>query len=162
MTTSSNGNIFCISGPLRGNSPVTGVFPAERPVTLSFEVLFHLRLSKRWTIVGRHCTHYDVTVMWGIYLDWWGHDCKKMHFPTFVHEVGQMTHWRWSSNLICLATYWMYILSVKTCLKTGWKKPGKSDRRMDGHWHGTIRLFFKQACKNLQTVVIDDEKYLIK
>ena len=30
-----------------GNSPVPGEFPAQRPVTLSFDVLFDLRLNKR-------------------------------------------------------------------------------------------------------------------
>ena len=30
-----------------GNSPVTGEFPAQRPVTGSFGVLFDLRLTKR-------------------------------------------------------------------------------------------------------------------
>ena len=29
------------------NSPVTGKFPAQRPVTRSFDVFFHLRLNKR-------------------------------------------------------------------------------------------------------------------
>ena len=30
-----------------GNSPVTGEFPSQRPVTRSFDVFFHLRLNKR-------------------------------------------------------------------------------------------------------------------
>ena len=30
-----------------GNSPVAGEFPAQRPVTLSFDVFFDLRLNKR-------------------------------------------------------------------------------------------------------------------
>ena len=41
MMTSSNGNFF------RANSPVTGEFPAQRPVTRSFDVSFDLRLNKR-------------------------------------------------------------------------------------------------------------------
>ena len=32
-----------------GNSPVTDEFPAQRPVTQSFDVLFDLRLNKRWS-----------------------------------------------------------------------------------------------------------------
>ena len=31
----------------RGNSPVTGEFPSQRPVTRSFDVFFDLRLNKR-------------------------------------------------------------------------------------------------------------------
>ena len=30
-----------------GNSPVTGEFPSQRPVTRSFDILFDLRLNKR-------------------------------------------------------------------------------------------------------------------
>ena len=30
-----------------GNSPVTGEFPAQRPVTRSFDIFFDLRLIKR-------------------------------------------------------------------------------------------------------------------
>ena len=32
-----------------GNSPVPGEFPAQRPVTRSFDVFFDLRLNKRLT-----------------------------------------------------------------------------------------------------------------
>ena len=31
-----------------GNSPVTGEFPAQRPVTRSFDVFFDLRLNERF------------------------------------------------------------------------------------------------------------------
>ena len=43
-----------------GNSPATGEFPAQSPVTRSFDVFFDLRLNKR---LRRHCAHYDVIVM---------------------------------------------------------------------------------------------------
>ena len=54
MMTSSNGNMFHVTGfcagnlPVTaGNSPVTGEFPSHRPVTRSFHVFFYLRLNKR-------------------------------------------------------------------------------------------------------------------
>ena len=47
MMTSSNGNIFRVTGLCAGNSPVTGEFPAQRPVTRSFDVFFDLRPNKR-------------------------------------------------------------------------------------------------------------------
>ena len=62
-----------------GNSPVTGEFPVQRPVTRSFHVFFALRLINGWANnreagdLGRHRTHYDVIVM--LYFDWtavWG------------------------------------------------------------------------------------------
>ena len=47
MMTSSNGNIFRVTGPLCGECIGPGEFPAQRPVTRSFEVFFDLRLNKR-------------------------------------------------------------------------------------------------------------------
>ena len=47
MTTSSNGNIFCITGPLCGEFTSPGEFPTQKPVTRSFDVFFDLRLNKR-------------------------------------------------------------------------------------------------------------------
>ena len=52
MMTSSNGNIFHVTGPLcreftgnAGNSLVIGEFPSERPVMQSFDVFFDLCLQ---------------------------------------------------------------------------------------------------------------------
>ena len=45
MMTSSNGNIFRVTGTLCGE--FTGEFPTQRPVTPSFDVFFDLRLNKR-------------------------------------------------------------------------------------------------------------------
>ena len=47
MMTSSNGNIFRATGHLCGEFTVPGEFPAQRPVTRSFDVLFDLRLNTR-------------------------------------------------------------------------------------------------------------------
>ena len=53
-----------------GNSPVVGEFPAQRPVTRSFDVFFDLRLHKRLSKnnreagdLRRYRAHYDVIVM---------------------------------------------------------------------------------------------------
>ena len=51
-----------------GNSPVTGEFPAQRPLTWSFDVFYELGLNKRLSKnrdagdLRRHLTHCDVTV----------------------------------------------------------------------------------------------------
>ena len=47
MMTSSNGNIFRVTGHLCGEFTVPGEFPARRPVTRSFDVFFDLRPNKR-------------------------------------------------------------------------------------------------------------------
>ena len=44
--TSSNGDIFRVTGPLCGEFTGPGEFPAQRPVTRSFDVFFDLRLDK--------------------------------------------------------------------------------------------------------------------
>ena len=60
--TSSNGNIFhdTALALCAGNSPVTGEFPSQRPVTRRFDVIFDLRLKKPW-VTNR--AHYDVIVV---------------------------------------------------------------------------------------------------
>ena len=47
MMTSSYGNIFRVTGPLCGAFTGPGEFPAQKPVTRSFDVFFDLRLNKR-------------------------------------------------------------------------------------------------------------------
>ena len=49
MMTSSNGSIFCVTGPLCGEFTGPGEFPAQRLVTRSFDVFFDLRLNKRFS-----------------------------------------------------------------------------------------------------------------
>ena len=69
--TSSNGNIFCVTGPLYGEFTGPGEFPTQRPVARSFDVFFDLRLNKRLNThynreagdLRRHRGHYDVNVM---------------------------------------------------------------------------------------------------
>ena len=67
--TSSNGNIFHITGPLCGEFTGICEFPSQRPVAQSFDVFFDLgldkRLSKTWDASDLRClrAHYDVIVM---------------------------------------------------------------------------------------------------
>ena len=69
MMTSSNGTISRVTGPLRGEFTWTGEFPAQRPVTRSFDVFFDLRLNKRLSKnrasgdLRHHRGHYDVIVI---------------------------------------------------------------------------------------------------
>ena len=73
MMTSWNGNIFRVTGHCAGNSPVPGEFPAQRPVTRSFDVFFICVWKNGWVNnrgtgdLRRHRAHYDVIVMseWG-------------------------------------------------------------------------------------------------
>ena len=47
MMTSSNGNIFCVTGPLYREFTGYRWIPSQRPVTWSFDVFFDLHLNKR-------------------------------------------------------------------------------------------------------------------
>ena len=47
MMTSSNGNIFRVTGPLCAAFTGPGEIPTQRPVPRSFDVFFDLRLNKR-------------------------------------------------------------------------------------------------------------------
>ena len=72
MMTSSNGNIFRVTGPLCREFTGPGEFPAQRPVTRSFDVFFDLRPNKRlskqpwgwwfetlsWSL-WRHCNDWN-------------------------------------------------------------------------------------------------------
>ena len=70
MMTSSNGNIFRVTGHFRGNSPVPGEFPTQRPATRSFDVFFDLHLIKR---LSKHS--------WG----WW---FETLSPPLWRHRNG--------------------------------------------------------------------------
>ena len=54
--------------PCERNSPVSGEFSSQRPVTRSFDIFFELRLNKQLNNrdagdLRRHHAHYDVIVM---------------------------------------------------------------------------------------------------
>ena len=64
-----------------GNSAVTGEFPAQRPVTRSFDILFDLRLNER---LGKQS--------WGCWF--WTPSCPL---------------WRHSNGDQCLSSIWLHI-----------------------------------------------------
>ena len=77
-----NGNISASLAICVGNSPVTGEFPTQKPVTRSFDAFFHLRLNKQlskqswgWWFetlsrpVWRHC-NASVKAQWPLLLTW--------------------------------------------------------------------------------------------
>ena len=69
MMTSSNGNMFEITGHLCREFTDPGEFPTQRPVTRSFDDFFDLRLINRWVNnpgagdLRRNRPHYEVIVM---------------------------------------------------------------------------------------------------
>ena len=84
-----------------GNSPVPGEFPAQRPVTRSFDVFFDLRLNKRlrkqswgWWFetlscpLWRHCNEMESIVMSHYYIATFDKNTKISSFyPPNGHQM---------------------------------------------------------------------------
>ena len=74
MMTSSNGNIFRVTGPLCGEFTGPGEFPTQRPVTRSFDVFFDVRLNKR---LSKHSSGWWFeTLSWSL---WRHHNAQSFH-----------------------------------------------------------------------------------
>ena len=90
MMTSSNGNIFRVTGHLCGEFTGPGEFPAQRPVTRSFDVFFDRRLNKQLSKQSwgwwfeTHRAHYDVIVMkiMTTFQSWCCHEMETISFYT--------------------------------------------------------------------------------
>ena len=80
-----------------GNSPVTGEFPAQRPVTRSFDAFFDLRLNKRLSEQS-----------WG----WW---FETLSCPLWRHRNGFTIHWIPRKIL-----HITYIFNGITCIFSGY------------------------------------------
>ena len=85
IMTSSNGNIFRVTGPLCGEFTGPGEFPTQRPVTRSFDVFFDLRLNKR---LGKHS--------WG----WW--------FETLSWSLWRHHNGNWIKNKTSSIVWWTH------------------------------------------------------
>ena len=105
MMTSSNENIFRVTGPLCGEFTGPGELPTQRPVTRSFDVFFHLRLNKRLS-----------KQPWG----WWfempswslWRQCNVLLL--FIHATEWNRVREWYSRMIFTGEYQLY---AKLCVK---------------------------------------------
>ena len=101
MMTSSNGNIFRVTGPLCGEFTGPGEFPTQRPVTRSLDVFFDLRLNKR--LSKQPWGWWFETLSWSL----WRHcnvDCENTQY----HKVpAASNHYPWK-----LAVTWQMIIST--------------------------------------------------
>ena len=113
MMTSSNGNFFRATGPLCGEFTGHDEFPAQRPVTRDFDVVFDLRPDKQlskhswgWWFetpsrpLWRHCNDVDLST--------WEHFPHNLTSVRRFHRLGvratQRTSW---------AELWLF-LDVRT------------------------------------------------
>ena len=82
IMTSSNGNIFRVTGPLCGEFTGPGEFPTQRPVTRSFDVFFGLRLNKR--LSKQPWGWWFETLSWSL----WRH-CNDIYSLWPLHNIAQ-------------------------------------------------------------------------
>ena len=69
MMTSSNKTLSALLALCAGDSPVTGEFPSQRPVTRGFFLLIYAWINvwvnnRETGDLRRHCDHYALTVMY--------------------------------------------------------------------------------------------------
>ena len=123
--TSSNGNIFRVTGHLCGNSPVPAEFPAQRPVTRSFDLRLNKRLSKQswgWWFetllcpLWRHrnvCDHLSKLGLNFIWRSWSqaGEYSHNLHPVTAIKQaiiVRSATRWPQNKRPVFLTGYDSY------------------------------------------------------
>ena len=126
---------FALQVICAGNSPVTGEFPAQRPVTRSFDVFFDLRLNEGWVNnreagdLRRHRARYDVTILACYYL--WCPIALGWHLPW---PWGQLSFKyrkdKWDCYTYDIQPRWFVHTSAH---KSSWKPPMEYFRWPSGH-----------------------------
>ena len=103
MMTSSNGNIFRVTGPLCGEFTGPGEFPTQRSVTRSFDVFFDLGLNKR--LSKQQGSWWFETPSWS----WWRH-CNENGPPDPWRIMSRQTDWQpgisWTRLLKVQLNHW--------------------------------------------------------
>ena len=97
-----------------GNSPVTGEFPSQRPVTQSLDVFFHLCLNKRlskqswgwWYETPSHSIWRHPNAYGGVLWVFWG---IKTEYNLHMYETMCKCNNIKSSNSHVTPNYWWYI-----------------------------------------------------
>ena len=118
VVTSSNGNIFRVTGYLCGE--FTGEFPSQRPVTQSFDVFFYLRLNKRLSKQSRRwwfetpSRHHDIEFSVNIHF--------KYRSPMLDQPIAKESRSRSLTKMSNPMKYWpnhqqsiRYIITVLYC-----------------------------------------------
>ena len=122
------GALFALLALCAGNSSVTGEFPAQRPVTRSFDVFFDLRLNKRWS------------------KQWWGWWFETPSRPLWRHSVGNRCyeyHMLFSAMTKSISRRWDYILRNLTVYKA---------LRFDAHVVDVIQMSHCTICSLIHQV----------
>ena len=122
MMTSSNGNIFRVTGPLCGEFTGPSEFPTQRPVTQSFDVFFDLHPNKRLSKQQRGW--WFETLSWSL----WRH--RNVQYKISIQIVG--------CRLFCANTW------TKSWLIFNYTEKNKIQFESKGN------IFFQEnACENV-------------
>ena len=126
MMASPNGNIFALQAICAGISPVTGEFPAQRPVTRTFDVFFNLRLNKRMSE------------------QWWG----------WWFETPSRSLWHHCNGLNMYDSVYLIMPPISTCLQrwavatfgniVTWGRCGASDYKLKFHEIWIMKFGFEK------------------
>ena len=111
MTTSSNGTTSALLAICAGNSPISGEFPSQRPLTRRFDVFFDLRLNKRlneqwwgwWFETPSHPLWRHSNIRCGVIR---GHNDEKVRVRL---DRGQGIWDCWSSLIVYLSLQWLIV-----------------------------------------------------
>ena len=155
MMTSSNGNIFRVTGHLCGNSPVPGEFHTQRPVTRSFDVYFDLRPNKRlskqswswWfeTPSRPFWRHRNVLHLWHL----WSHYTDEFYHGLLMPRF-HLNFEHYHRKLLSACGLWRHPGAVTTMVQTAkydfksiwtwcrcWFLIGWCPQSIAGMWHVT-------------------------
>ena len=141
MMTSSNGNIFRVTDICAGNSPVAGVFPAQRPVTRSFDVFFDLHLNKR--LSKQRWGWWFETPSWSL---WCQCNDKLIYVFRVLGKNNCETAILWRCDHYWFCTYhWSLVAVTCTTIYIGsipryWIKKSNTSSSCGHNLHGALKL----------------------
>ena len=90
MMTSSNGNIYCVTGPLWAEFIYHRGIPSQRPVAWSFNVFFYVRLENGWANNGNAAV--VVFMMTSLYRNGWTFHLSLSHWLKNYIEMKASSH----------------------------------------------------------------------
>ena len=132
MMTSSNGNIFRVTGPLCREFASPGEFPTQRPATRSFDVFFDLRLNKR--LSKQPWGWWFETPLWSLWRHRNEHDKYEwIHPNTMTIEIRILLLWIGRS-----------MKYIKLLNQHKWKTVHKMIHPWNTHNTETYKLLFVQ------------------
>ena len=112
MMTSSNGNIFRVTGDLCGE--FTGEFPAQRPVTRSFDVFFDLRPNKRLSTKQSRGSWFDTLSrpLWRHWNDFQAASSWALSYGILLTTVTDINVWIYRDTCHTTSLIWHLVALV--------------------------------------------------